>query len=72
MNYTRKKNEDRLRTSCASAEEGREVILNKEEASNNQFNLTIPVVMVYACRAPALLGNGRHKPRQALRAGITG
>jgi hypothetical protein len=63
-------NEDRLRTSCASAEEGREEKLMKEEVSNNQFKLTIPVVMVCACRAPAMLGNARHKPRQALRAGI--
>lgn len=59
-------NEDRLRTSCASAEEGRVIKLKKEEASNNQFNLTIPVVMVCACRF------ARHKPRQALRAGIAG
>jgi len=67
MICTRKKNEDRLRTSCASAEEGRERELKKkEEASNNQFNLTIPVVMVCAVRF------ARHKPRQALRAGIAG
>jgi len=34
--------------------------------SNNWFNLTIPVVMVCAGRF------ARHKPRQALRAGIAG
>lgn len=51
---------------CASAEEGREDLFRKEEASNNQFNLTIPVVMVCAGRF------ARHKPRQALRAGIAG
>ncbi|HUM85272.1 MAG TPA: hypothetical protein PLN48_16155 [Lachnospiraceae bacterium] len=59
MIYTRKKNEDRLRTSCASAEEGREELLKKEEASNNQFNLTIPVVMVCAV---ASLGTNHAKP----------
>jgi len=60
MICTRKKNEDRLRTSCASAEEGRERELKKkEEASNNQFNLTIPVVMVCAV---ASLGTNHAKP----------
>jgi hypothetical protein len=52
--------------SFATAEEGREEILKKEEASNNQFNLTIPVVMVCACRFTL------HKPCRALRAGIAG
>ena len=47
-------------------EEGAKIIKKNEEASNNQFNLTIPVVMVCACRF------ARHKPRQALRAGIAG
>lgn len=60
------KNEDRLRTSCAPAEEGRVREMKNEESSNNQFNLTIPVVMVCACRCAP------HKPRQALRAGIAG
>jgi len=50
----------------AQAEEGREEKLKKKETSNNQFNLTIPVDMVCACRF------ARHKPRQALRAGIAG
>jgi len=38
----------------------------EEKTSNNQFNLTIPIVMVCAGRF------ARHKPRQALRAGIAG
>jgi hypothetical protein len=50
----------------AQAEEGARRKIKKEEASNNQFNLTIPVVMVCAFRF------ARHKPRQALRAGIAG
>jgi fido (protein-threonine AMPylation protein) len=62
MNYTRKKNEDRLRTSCASAEEGREEILKKEEASNNQFNLIIPFVMKIAVVASLLCGNFHANP----------
>jgi hypothetical protein len=49
--------------------ERRKVLLligRKKKTSNNQFNLTIPVVMVCAGRF------ARHKPRQALRAGIAG
>jgi hypothetical protein len=42
------------------------LIGRKKKTSNNQFNLTIPVVMVCAGRF------ARHKPRQALRAGIAG
>jgi len=52
-------NEDRLRTSCASAEERRVREMKNEETSNNQFNLTIPVGMVCAV---ASLGTNHAKP----------